>query len=69
MSFKSDNILSAICLERCPSNKSLHAARYWVDGFVKWYNQDHRHSSIKFVTPNQCLAGLDVEILRKRKRQ
>ena len=47
--------------------ESLHAARNWVDGFVKWYNQDHRHSSIKFVTPNQRHAGLDVEILRKRK--
>lgn len=47
--------------------ESMQAARNWVDGFVKWYNQDHRHSSIKFVTPNQRHAGLDVEILRKRK--
>lgn len=47
--------------------ESLHAARSWVEDFVDWYNQDHRHSSIKFVTPNQRHVGLDVEILRKRK--
>ena len=47
--------------------ESIQAARNWVDGFVNWYNQDHCHSSIKFVTPNQRHAGLDVEILRKRK--
>ncbi len=47
--------------------ESLQAARKWVDGFVNWYNQEHRHSSIKFVTPNQRHAGIDTEILRKRK--
>jgi len=47
--------------------ESLQAARIWVDGFVNWYNDDHRHSSIKFVTPNQRHTGLDKELLRKRK--
>jgi transposase InsO family protein len=27
------------------------AARQWVQGFVRWYNQEHRHSGIRFVTP------------------
>ena len=39
----------------------------WVKGFVYWYNNEHRHSRIKFVTPNQRHEGLDIEILEKRK--
>jgi len=42
------------------------AARAWVGGFVRWYNHDHRHSGIKFVTPEQRHSGEDVEVLTKR---
>lgn len=42
-------------------------ARKWVSKFVAWYNNEHRHSQIKFVTPNQRHKGLDIEILRRRK--
>lgn len=45
---------------------SLEGARQWVQGFVYWYNNEHRHSRIKFVTPNQRHEGLDAEILKKR---
>jgi hypothetical protein len=38
-----------------------------VKEFVYWYNNAHRHSSIKFVTLNQRHDGLDIEILAKRK--
>jgi putative transposase len=40
---------------RWPSEgfKSLDEARKWVKEFVYWYNNEHRHSRIKFVTPNQ----------------
>lgn len=44
----------------------LMAARQWVASFVHWYNVEHRHSSIGFVTPEQRHARLDVELLRKR---
>lgn len=44
----------------------LMAARQWVGSFVHWYNGEHRHSAIGFVTPEQRHAGLDVELLRKR---
>jgi transposase InsO family protein len=44
----------------------LSAARTWVDGFVRWYNFDHRHSAIQFVTPAQRHAGLDAAILSNR---
>jgi len=47
--------------------KSLDNAREWVKEFFNWYNNEHRHSRIKFVTPNQRRTGLDVEILAKRK--
>jgi putative transposase len=45
---------------------SLLAARQWVGRFVHWYNHEHRHSAIRFVTPAQRHAGLDAALLRKR---
>jgi len=32
---------------------SIEDAREWVYNFVDWYNNNHRHSGIKFLTPNQ----------------
>ena len=47
--------------------KDLDEARDWVQGFVRWYNDEHKHSRINFVTPSQRHAGLDGDILSKRK--
>jgi len=47
--------------------KSVHDARAWVGEFVRWYNEEHRHSAIRFVTPNERHAGLDIPILAQRK--
>lgn len=33
-----------------------------------WYNREHRHSGIKFVTPYERHIGLDIDILNARKR-
>ncbi|MCF6354852.1 MAG: IS3 family transposase, partial [Candidatus Polarisedimenticolaceae bacterium] len=44
------------------------AARDWVSGFVHWYNHEHRHSGIKFVTPEQRHTGEEIQILSKRKQ-
>lgn len=44
----------------------LAHARRWVARFVTWYNHEHRHSEIRYVTPAQRHAGLDTEILAKR---
>lgn len=41
----------------------LDEARTW---FVHSYNEEHRHSKIKFVTPAQCHRGKDQAILLKR---
>ena len=42
-------------------------ARKWVLSFVKWYNAEHRHSGLNFVTPNQRHTGMDKMILEKRR--
>jgi transposase InsO family protein len=47
---------------------NLSAARAWVKGFVSWYNNEHLHSAIKFVTPQQRHAGEEQEILANRKQ-
>ena len=44
----------------------LEQARDWVLAFVRWYNEVHRHSAIKFVTPVERHTGADVEILKQR---
>jgi transposase InsO family protein len=46
---------------------NLATVRAWVKGFVHWYNNEHLHSAIKFVTPKQRHKGEDKEILVKRK--
>ena len=38
----------------------------WVMSFVDWYNQQHRHSGIKFVTPHQRHSGHGAELCRRR---
>lgn len=45
---------------------SLLAARRWVGMFIQWYNHEHRHSAIRFVTPAERHANLDTELLQKR---
>lgn len=44
----------------------LVAARQWVADLVQWYNHEHRHSAIGFVTPAQRHAGLDEALLNQR---
>ena len=46
---------------------SLEDAWGWVEVFVGWYNEEHRHSGIKFVTPASRHAGQEEMILAKRK--
>jgi len=44
----------------------LDEARSWAAGFVRWYNHDHRHSGIRYVSPAQRHAGEDHAILAAR---
>jgi transposase InsO family protein len=45
---------------------SIEQARAWVASFVAWYNTEHLHSEIRYVTPDSRHAGLDAKILSKR---
>ncbi len=45
---------------------SLEEAREWVRRFVDWYNYQHKHRGINYVTPHQRHTGQDIEILAKR---
>jgi putative transposase len=44
----------------------LDAARTWAADFVRWYNVEHRHSGIRYVSPAQRHEGLDQQILAAR---
>jgi len=44
----------------------LDAAREWAARFVRWYNYEHRHSGIGYVTPVQRHAGQDRTLLAAR---
>jgi transposase InsO family protein len=45
---------------------SIDEASSWVLRFVAWYNLEHRHSAIRFVTPEQRYTGAEVDILAAR---
>ena len=47
---------------------SLEEARAWVERFVEWYNTEHRHSAIRYVTPDQRHYGQERAILEQRQR-
>ena len=45
---------------------SLDEARAWAAEFVRWYNVEHRHSAIGYVSPQQRHTGDDHAILAAR---
>jgi len=45
---------------------NLETARQWATRFVQWYNHEHRHSGIRYVTPAQRHAGQDGAVLIAR---
>ena len=44
----------------------LDDARTWAASFVHWYNVEHRHSGIRYVSPAQRHVGDDLAILAAR---
>ena len=44
----------------------IDKARKWVQKFVDWYNNRHKHCAIKFVTPSQKHSLEDIAILERR---
>ena len=48
--------------------ESLDTARRWVHSFVRWYNHDHKHSSLKFQTPDDRHSGMaEQKVVRRQK--
>jgi transposase InsO family protein len=45
---------------------SVDAARAWTQQFVRWYNHEHKHSGLKFVTPAQRHNGVATAVLAQR---
>jgi len=45
---------------------SLEHATQWVESFVDWYNRQHLHSAVGFVSPTQRHEGHDSAILAQR---
>ena len=46
----------------------IEAARTWVHGFVRWYNEEHKHSGLKFLTPGQRHRGETETIMNNRRK-
>ena len=47
---------------------NIEQAQSWVDGFVFWYNTQHLHSSIRYVTPDDRHFGREEHILANRRK-
>lgn len=50
----------------CLPFADLASARRWVGRLVVWYNSEHRHSAIRYVTPDERHSGADMAILARR---
>lgn len=48
--------------------ETVEQARIWIAEFVTWYNAEHRHSGIRFVTPNERHDGREDDVLAQRVR-
>jgi putative transposase len=46
--------------------ETIEQARAWVLRFVAWYNDEHRHSALKYVTPSQRHCGADRQLHARR---
>lgn len=47
--------------------ETLTEARSWVQRFVTWKNNEHKHSGLNFLSPVERHDGLDEEIFKKLK--
>jgi len=47
---------------------TIEDARAWVPSFSRWYNTEHKHSGLKFTTPEQRHTGEATAILEHRQQ-
>ena len=45
---------------------SVQEAQEWADRFTQWYNNEHLHSGINYITPAQCHRGEGPAIMARR---
>ena len=45
----------------------IESARDWVTAFMRWYNEEHRHSALRFVTPRQRYQREDHVLLEQHR--
>lgn len=45
---------------------TIAEARAWMLGFTRWYNEEHKHRNLKFVSPAQRHRGDDAAIFAGR---
>jgi transposase InsO family protein len=67
--FSESNFSTMKCRPAFPDGpfKSIEDARAWMTAFVRWYNTEHRHSGIRFVTPEERHSGRQAALLERRK--
>lgn len=59
-------------LKHCPQFPSggvfdsVEHAQMWLDSFVRWYNFEHQHSAIRYVTPSARHTGSEQTQLSQR---
>jgi putative transposase len=46
--------------------QTCEEAQEWENRFVIWYNEEHRHSALNWVTPMARHTGEECELLRRR---
>jgi putative transposase len=46
--------------------ESIDDARLWCYKFVEWYNNNHHHSGLNYLTPNQRHSGFAAKVFEDR---
>ena len=46
--------------------EDIENARRWAQQFERWYDTEHHHSGLQFVTPDQRHRGADIDLLAQR---
>ncbi len=67
----SESLFKTMKYHRCYPEEvfdDIEGAKAWVIRFTDWYNNEHRHSALKFVTPDQKHRGNDKDVLAVRAR-
>ena len=58
------------CFHEYPGQfRDLEDAQDYFTGYFQWYNEEHYHSGIDYVTPTQAHMGLREKIVADRKRK